>query len=268
MRRTILTALSSAALLSTTGCNDARDTSAAPTPSVAAPAAAAPAPAAAGPVSALEGEVKLSGAIPKLTPLKTSGNVSPTCAESLPDPSLQAAGDGALAGVIVSVDAPPQPAVGELSELLVDQKGCLYTPVTLAARAGATLTFLNSDPLLHNVRAAAAGRSLFNVAMPLEGLKVKKKLPVKSGTVELRCDVHPWMHAIVKTFDHPHFAVTDAAGRFRIDGVPVGARKVTFWHPRLPELTREVTLSEGAPARLEVSWPAEAVASEPLANGR
>ena len=46
---------------------------------------------------------------------------------------------------------------------------------------------------------------------------LEKPLPAAPGLVDLHCDVHPWMQAWVATFNHDQFAVSDAAGRFRID---------------------------------------------------
>ena len=138
---------------------------------------------------------------------------------------------------------------------LVDQRGCEYLPPVLALRAGTEIEIRNSDPLLHNVRANNSS-PLFNFAMPVQGLKVRKQLPPSPITLHLACDVHPWMHAVIRTFDHPYFAITDARGRYRLPDVPSGRQKVTFWHQRFPEKTIEVEALGSAPNAVDFAWPA------------
>lgn len=262
--RTALLLLAGASLL---GCPSEKAAAPAPSTTPPSPVARAAAPAPSGPRTSLTGKIVIDGEVPKLAPLATAGSVTATCGDAVEDPSLEAGPEGGLAGVVVSLDVPADGQTGPFEETVIDQRRCVYRPASVAARAGSTVALVNSDPLLHNVRAALGSRSLFNVAMPIEGMQVKKKLPPTPGVVELRCDVHPWMHAVVKTFAHPYFAVTDEKGEFTLANVPVGAHKVKVWHPRLgEELTREVSLSEGAPARLEVTVPVKDLTTEPLAD--
>lgn len=199
----------------------------------------------------------MTGAVPTRPPLATSPSVARQCGETVPDRSLVVAPDGALAFAVVSVaDGASLPAPqADTPAAVVDQRRCSYEPPVVAARAGSTLEILNSDPLIHNVRAMARS-PLFNVAMPLEGMKLKKPLPAEPGLVALRCDVHPWMHASVKTFDHPFFAVTDAQGHYAIQGLPPGKHELVFWHERLPERRLTVEVSPGKTARQDAEWTA------------
>ena len=61
---------------------------------------------------------------------------------------------------------------------------------------GSKAQLLNSDAVLHNVHGVLNGkRDAFNVAMPTNGMKVKKKLR-KPGLVKIGCDAgHTWMSA-------------------------------------------------------------------------
>jgi Carboxypeptidase regulatory-like domain len=70
------------------------------------------------------------------------------------------------------------------------------------------------------------------------------------------CSLHPWMRAVIRTFEHPWFTTTDAQGHFRLE-VPAGTHSVLFWHPRLPGVTRSVTVKAGQTVRLEHTWAAE-----------
>ncbi|MHB8877016.1 MAG: carboxypeptidase regulatory-like domain-containing protein [Myxococcaceae bacterium] len=205
---------------------------------------------------AIEGVVRLEGPAPLLPKLKLSLTVERECGKELPDRSLVVAAGGALEGVVVSVDSRPSP--GGPDQVVVDQRRCAFVPVVQAARAGGVVVIRNSDPLIHNVRADAEARQLFNIGMPLEGMSTKKPLPATPSIVDLRCDVHTWMHAWVKTFDHPYFAVSGADGSFRIGGVPAGRQRLVFWHPRLGQRSAEVEVLPGKAATLDLTWPAGA----------
>jgi plastocyanin len=203
----------------------------------------------------IEGQVRLTGTPPPPAMLDTSPTVATTCGEKVPDRSLTVGEQGALAHVVVSLaQGASLPAQGVTAPpAVLDQKKCSYEPPALAALAGSTLEVRNSDPVMHNVRAVAGTRSVFNVAMPLEGMTLKKPLPAAPGSIEVKCDVHPWMRAVVRTFDHPYFTSTDAQGRFRLE-VPEGHHTLVLWHGRLPEASLPVSVKAGETVRLEQVW--------------
>ncbi|HYH95113.1 carboxypeptidase regulatory-like domain-containing protein [Hyalangium sp.] len=199
--------------------------------------------------------MRLTGSPPTPALFDTTPSVVAACGDKVPDRSLLVGEGGALAHVVVSLaEGASLPAEGLSSPpSVLDQKKCSYEPPALAARAGTSLEVRNSDSLIHNVRAVAGSQPLFNVAMPLEGMSLKKPLPPTPGTIQVKCDVHPWMRAVVRTFDHPYFTTTDAQGRFRLE-LPEGNHTVLLWHERLPEASRPVTVKAGETVRLEQSW--------------
>jgi len=201
----------------------------------------------------VRGKVFLYGAPPPAE-LATVASVEAHCGESVVDPSVKVSDANGLGEVVVFLDVDEGPVLEGAAEPVLDQQGCRYVPAVLAARAGAELSVRNSDPLIHNVRSVASGRSLFNVAMPLEGMRILRKLPTKAGVVEVGCDLHPWMRASVRTFAHSWFTSTDAEGRFSLGGLPAGRYRIGFWHPRLPEQFHEVELVDGETATLDVGW--------------
>jgi plastocyanin len=205
----------------------------------------------------IEGQVRLSGVPPRPALLDTNPTVASTCGDKVPDRSLTVGEKGALAHVVISLkEGATLPAEGVTAPApVLDQKKCAYEPPVLAARAGSTLEVRNSDPVMHNVRAVAGTQAVFNVAMPLEGMSLRKPLPAAPGLVQVKCDVHPWMRAVVHTFDHPYFTTTDAQGRFRLE-VPAGTHTLVLWHSRLPELSRSITVKAGETLHLEQAWDA------------
>ena len=57
------------------------------------------------------------------------------------------------------------------------------------------------------------------------------------ASVQLKCDIHPWMETWVYVSDNSLFAVTGADGKFSIEGVPAGSYEIEVWHPHLGKKT-------------------------------
>ena len=107
---------------------------------------------------------------------------------------------------------------------------------------GTTLRSHNEDPELHNVHVYLEGDTVFNLAMPFQGMTVDRRLD-EPGTYEVRCDVHPEMLAFVVVDDDARFARPDGEGRFMIEDVAAGTVTVVRLEPETGdrvELTVEV----------------------------
>jgi len=207
------------------------------------------------PLGVLHGQVRVQGTVPPPLAVALPASVGRACGDAVDVSSVRVSPQGGLRDAVVWLDAPPSPNPTPGNAVL-DQRRCAYLPRVLAMRAGDRLAVVNSDALLHNVRAGEGARTWFNIAMPFEGLRSIKTLPERPGTFAFACDVHPWMRAWVKTFDHPFFARTAEDGGYRIEGVPAGRYRVRTWHERFPERTEEVTLGEGREARQDWMWRA------------
>jgi len=206
----------------------------------------------------VSGTVRLKGAPPSLPPLRPSGDVRRFCGDEIPDRTFLVGSGGALANAVISLegDLPRIASASVPNAPVLDQKGCMYLPPVVVASTGASLEVINSDPLLHNVHASLLMTPVFNMAMPLQGQHYRKELPRVSGRIRVRCDLHPWMHAVIQTFDHPYFALTDALGSYRIADVPSGKYKLIFWHERLPQRTVELSLAPGQAVEKTMEWAA------------
>jgi hypothetical protein len=82
------------------------------------------------------------------------------------------------------------------------------------------------------------------------------------GVVKVFCHIHADMSAVVVVLDNPFFAVPDASGRFRIDGIPPGAYTVTAWHERARAIRRAITLGAGQTLDTRFDIPLEERAVE------
>ncbi len=170
--------------------------------------------------------------------------------------AMVVSGDGGVANVLVHVveGLPDQSwsAPGAAAEL--DQHGCVYVPHILAMQAGQPLRILNSDNTLHNVKMASGRNGAFNESMPVRGMVLEKRLERPELGVSLKCDVHPWMGAYLHVLAHPFFAVTDAAGRYEIRGLPPGRYVLETWHEsgRVPPQRVTVDVQQATSHRTDV----------------
>ena len=122
----------------------------------------------------------------------------------------------------------------------MDQKSCLYKPHVVGARVGQQVVFLNSDPVLHNVRTVAETNATFNDMMPTKDMRIAKTFDKEEVMVRAKCDVHPWMAAFVGVVSHPFFAVSNEAGEFELTNVPEGDYELEAWHEAFGRQTQKL----------------------------
>ena len=138
----------------------------------------------------------------------------------------------------------------------LDQKGCQYHPHVLALMKDQPLLISNSDSFLHNVHSLAQQNPAFNFGQPSVD-PGKPVDPMKSAEVfKIKCDVHPWMNAWIHVLDHPFFSVTSEDGTFTLRGLPPGKYTLTAWHESLGTKTAEVTVEQGKPATVDITFDA------------
>ena len=127
--------------------------------------------------------------------------------------------------------------------MVLDQKGCVYTPRVFGVRVGQTVEIVNSDDTIHNVHALPMANQEFNQSLLKKTAKMSKTFTVPEVMVRVKCDVHGWMLAWAGVLTHPFFAVTDAAGNFSLKGLPPGTYTVEAWHEKLGTQSMKVTVA-------------------------
>ena len=138
----------------------------------------------------------------------------------------------------------------------IDQKGCHYEPHVLGIQTGQELEIRNSDATLHNVHSLAQNSKPFNLGMPIQGMKLKKKFENSEIMAKFKCDVHPWMNAYIGVLDHPHFSVSGSDGAFEISDLPAGDYVVEAWHEKYGTQEQTVTVTEAEPVVVEFMFQA------------
>ena len=152
----------------------------------------------------------------------------------------------AVAGKTFPVPAAP---------LEMDQKSLLFQPHILIAPVGATVEFLNSDKVQHNIfwPAINGNKKLgHNLGTWPTGEKRAFKFET-AGIVPLLCNVHPEMSGYIIVTPTPFYAETDAAGSFKIANVPDGSYSVTAWHEGFKTQSKPVTVAGAATAVFTLS---------------
>lgn len=199
--------------------------------------------AAAAQTGSVEGTVRFEGAAP--TPRTLEVNKNPeVCGTSISATDLLVEG-GRVAYAVAWVEGlEGDPGEGEF---VLSNSGCMFDPPVMAAAAGGTLVVNNQDDVLHNTHLnfirGSASRTVGNWALSRQGAEISEDRPLRrAGLIEVECDAHSWMHAVIRVFDHPYFAVSDASGAFRLE-LPAGTHTVKVWHSVLGEREQEVTVS-------------------------
>ncbi len=128
----------------------------------------------------------------------------------------------------------------------LDQIHCQFVPHVQALPTGSKLVITSSDAVLHNTHAFNEDKTTaFNIAVPIPGMEVIKKLE-KPGILKLRCDAgHTWMSAYIAVLDEP-FAMTDANGNFTIENLPPGKYEAEIWQEWLGKSKQTIEIKEGA----------------------
>jgi len=237
-------------LLLAVGCSKESEEKSPPL-KVSAPAQSVTAPSAAPGKSIITGKVVFKGS--HRPGILSVGKDREVCGDGKPDPSLLVGGDGGLKNAVVQI-AGLREGVEPSKAAVVDQVKCEYVPHVTVIPAGATVTFKNSDGILHNIHTVSQINSPFNRAQP-KFLKEIKESFAKPEIIGLRCDVHGWMTGWVVVTDNVYFAVTETDGAFKLTDVPAGKHNFEIWHEKLGSLTQTVEIKAGETVNLTLEFP-------------
>ena len=209
--------------------------------------------------ASVKGHVRIVGKLPG-NPVIRMG-MDPMCAQlnagKRPVQEIFAAtADGSLANVFVRLQGalPASPVPSQ--PVVIDQRGCLYTPRVIGARVGQILQVRNDDELLHNVHSSSARGNSFNFSEPKAGIVQQFKLKDEEIMLRIGCDIHKWMTAYVGVVNHSYFAVTNTAGTYAIDNVPAGTYSLQAWHEQYGTKSQTIRIAPGSTsAAVDITYP-------------
>ena len=146
---------------------------------------------------------------------------------------------------VVYLESAPQPAFEAPSpgRAVLDQRNETFVPPLLAVTVGSTVEFPNSDRVYHNVFSLSKPRR-FDLGRYPRG-QSRSVVFDRPGVVRVFCEIHSHMSAYVLVFAHRFFAVSDAEGRYRLDGVPPGSYTLALWNDGAVRARRELRIEAG-----------------------
>ncbi len=206
-------------------------------------------------------------AIPRLD-AQTTGTITGVVSTKTPGlPAARVTIDQNVCGNEIADEAIVRDATGRIANAVVTLAGvkassnaaaagvmnekCRFSPHVQIVRPNATITMSSSDPMLHTTNAqTAAGKGLFNVALPLPGIKITKPVAA-AGVVRLNCNTHPWMRGWIVVTDEIA-AISGADGTFTLTNVPAGTFELRVWHEALKGAPQKVPVTPGQTTAVQV----------------
>ncbi len=166
----------------------------------------------------------------------------------------------------------PQPAAGsidELSRIVVYLEGTIgeikpvtgeirqhdqrFEPEILAVPQGSTVSFPNSDPVLHNVFSLSKLKSFDLGYYPAGNTRfVRFDHP---GAVQVYCHLHSDMSALILVTPNQFYAQPSSSGAFKFAGLPAGSYTVVAWHKSAGLLRKKINVTEDGVAEVLFQIP-------------
>jgi len=124
----------------------------------------------------------------------------------------------------------PSQKSASLKPIEFDQPCCMFEPHVFGVREGQKVVAKNSAKIPHNVNVQAiTPNPSLNQLMPPGTDLTLPPLKASPTPIQVSCNIHPWMKAYVRVFNHPYFAVTDEDGNFEIKDAPAGDFNLVVW---------------------------------------
>ena len=175
-----------------------------------------------------------------------------------------APGMGGVVIYLIPIASARVPAVAPRSAQ-IDQRNLQFVPRVIAVSPGSTVSFPNSDPVMHSVFHPGTRAGGFDLGTYPQGEQRSFTFD-DEGAYVIFCHVHPEMVAYVVVLATPYRTVTDDKGRFKVDGVAPGTYHLRTWHRRLQTQDRVVSVAANGAAHINLTLayglPAEPRATE------
>lgn len=131
------------------------------------------------------------------------------------------------------------------------QKDLMFVPWLLAVQVGTRVEFPNMDDTYHNIFSYSPAKRFDLGRYRSDERPIPSVLFDVPGLVTLRCDIHEHMRALILVLDTPYFVVSDAQGRYRLNGLPAGRFVLKAWLDSRTTLERPVVLVSGSTLRAD-----------------
>ena len=184
--------------------------------------------------------------------MKANANASPKME------NVVAGANGGLENVVLYISEGLNNPTESTAVQVFDQKNCQYTPHVLAMDIGETFKVTTSDQTAHNIHPnpnPMTGNIPWNQSQPPGAPPVEKSWKA-AEFIEVKCNIHPWMHGWFAVVKGP-YATSDAAGNYTINNVPPGNYTVTAWQEVYGTQSEKVTVAAGGSAKADFTFKAK-----------
>ncbi len=120
-------------------------------------------------------------------------------------------------------------------------RGKTLVPHVLAIPSGSTVQFPNDDPISHNLFSLSPNHT-FDLGLYRRGAGKSHKFEAQ-GVVNVYCNVHPNMSAVVHVMTSPYYTFADAAGNYAIGDVPPGKYRLVAWNEQGGQTKADIEVS-------------------------
>jgi plastocyanin len=125
-------------------------------------------------------------------------------------------------------------------------RGKVLLPHVLAIPVGSTVEFPNEDPISHNLFSLSSANA-FDLGLYRRGAGKSQKFNAP-GVVNVYCNVHPNMSAVIHVLPTPYYTFADANGNFSIADVAPGRYRVVAWNEMGGTTDSKLDVAASAPA--------------------
>lgn len=124
-------------------------------------------------------------------------------------------------------------------------------PHVTAIPVGSAVQFPNEDPISHNLFSVSSSNP-FDLGLYRRGAG-KTQTFQKPGVVNVYCNIHPKMSAVVHVMQSAHYVFADAAGAFTISDVPEGKYRLVAWSEQGGSNQREIVVAADVVPGVQIS---------------
>jgi plastocyanin len=143
-------------------------------------------------------------------------------------------------------------------------RGKALVPHIMAIPVGSTINFPNEDPISHNLFSLSSPNG-FDLGLYRAGAG-KSHTFTAPGVVNVYCNVHPNMSAVIHVLNSPYYAFADANGNFSLADVPAGHYELVGWNEMGGTTRTPVDVGSGAGAPVALTLDARGYKTNQHAN--
>jgi len=141
--------------------------------------------------------------------------------------------------------------------VIIDQRGCWFTPHVLGIQVGQLLNVTNSDPVTHNIHPLAEVNREWNHSQGQGDPPLERKFLKPEVLIRVKCNIHSWMHAFIGVVGSPYYAVTGADGSFSIPNLPPGEYTLEAVQEKLGAQDQKITVTPKGVVTAEFTFKGE-----------